>query len=493
MAKNTSVKKNFLYQMMYEVLVIILPFVTSPYIARVIGAEGLGIYSFSNSVAYYFVLVSMLGLKNYGNRTIASVRNDKEKLNETFSEIYVLHAIFSVICIAAYFVYCLEISSDKKYALIQTFYVISSLFDISWFYFGIEKFKLTVTRGIVIKSLNAVCVFTFVKDGDDLWKYCLIMSLGMLLSQMSLWLPLRRYTRIVKPDTKNMYTHIKPMLILFIPAIAVSLYKYMDKIMIGGLSGKAQLGYYENAEKVNNIPITIIGSFGTVMLPKMSNLASKADKAVSRRYMAQSFQFVMMMAFALAFGVASVGKPFSVIFWGDNFYLSGVIIMWLSVTIPFISFANILRTQYLIPNRRDKEYTISVMLGAVVNLLLNYILIPKYGAIGASYGTIAAEVTVCMIQTFSVRKELPLIQYTKSFIFFLFDGAVMFSAVYAETRILSVSIPNLVIEVATGAAIYALLALFYFVITKNELFYSVKSNLMQKLFKKKAVNHNEQT
>ena len=186
MAKNTSVKKNFLYQMMYEVLVIILPFVTSPYIARVIGAEGLGIYSFSNSVAYYFVLVSMLGLKNYGNRTIASVRNDKEKLNETFSEIYVLHAIFSVICIAAYFVYCLEISSDKKYALIQTFYVISSLFDISWFYFGIEKFKLTVTRGIVIKILNAVCVFTFVKDGDDLWKYCLIMSLGMLLSQMSL-------------------------------------------------------------------------------------------------------------------------------------------------------------------------------------------------------------------------------------------------------------------------------------------------------------------
>ncbi len=484
MAKDTSVKKNFFYQMMYEVLVLILPFVTSPYIARVIGAEGLGIYSFSNSVAYYFVLVSMLGLKNYGNRTIASIRNDKEKLSETFSEIYVLHAIFSLICIAAYFVYCLEISSDKKYALIQTFYVISSLFDISWFYFGIEKFKLTVTRGIIIKILNAVCVFTFIRNSDDLWKYCLIMSLGVLLSQLSLWIPLRRYTKFVKPDSKKMYAHMKPMLILFIPAVAVSLYKYMDKIMIGGLSGKAQLGYYENAEKVNNIPVTIIGSFGTVMLPKMSNLASKADKAVSRRYMAQSFQFVMMMAFALAFGVASVGQPFSVIFWGKDFSLSGILIMWLSVTIPFISFANILRTQYLIPNHRDKEYTISVIMGAVVNLILNYILIPEYGATGASYGTIAAEVSVCMIQTFAVRKELPLIQYTKSFIFFLFDGAVMFLAVYAETRILRIGIPNLIIEVATGAAIYALLALVYFEITKNELYYSVKSAVMRKISRK---------
>ena len=470
--------------MIYEILIIILPFITSPYIARVIGAEGLGVYSYSHSVAYYFVLVSMLGLKNYGNRTIAMVRDDKEKLSRTFSNIYSLHVIISVICIIAYLVYCFFLCEEPLYAVIQLFFVISGLFDISWFYFGIEKFKLTVTRGIIIKILNAVCVFVFVKDINDLWIYCLIMSLGTLLSQMSLWIPLRRYTKLVKPEWNLMKEHLRPMCILFIPAIAVSLYKYMDKIMIGSMSGKSQLGYYENAEKINNIPVTIIGSFGTVMLPKMSNLVSNVDRSAVKKYMTISFQFVMMMAFALAFGVASVGRPFAVIFWGEDFYLSGVIIMWLSITIPFISFANILRTQYLIPNKRDKEYTISVILGAVVNLICNYLLIPKFGAVGASYGTILAEVTVCLVQSFAVRKELPLWAYIKSFIFFLLAGGIMFGAVSYETSIYSVSIPHLLIEIVTGGIIYVLLAVCYFIITKNELYYSVRNTLLR-LIKKR--------
>lgn len=484
MAYKSNIKKNFMYQMLYEILIIILPFLTSPYIARVIGAEGLGIYSYSYSVAYYFVLVAMLGLKNYGNRTIARVRDNKEKLNKTFSEIYILHALFSFLSIIAYVIYCAILKTDRIYALIQGFFVISGFFDISWFFFGIEKFKLTVARSIVIKILNVICVFVFVRDGNDLWKYCIIMAIGTLLNSLTLWIPLKKYVKLVKPKWKDMYTHVKPMVILFIPAIAVSLYKYMDKIMIGYLSDKMQLGYYENAEKINNIPITIIGSFGTVMLPKMSNLATATDKSSSKKYISISIQFVMMTAFALAFGLASVGKIFAPIFWGESFYLSGIIIMGLSITVPFISFANVLRTQYLIPNQRDREYTVSVIMGAAINLILNYFLIPNYGAIGATIGTIAAEVMVCMVQTFVVRKELPLGSYFKSFIFFLFDGIIMFVVVYMEGIILKISIMTLLIQIATGIVIYSVLALIYFKVTKNELYSSVESNLLKKFGRK---------
>ena len=173
----------------------------------------------------------MLGLANYGNRAIAQCRDEQEKMNSVFSNIVTLHVLFSGICCLIYVLYIIFVASEKLYAWIQFFYVLSGLFDISWFYFGIEKFKLTVTRNVTIKIINVICVFAFVRDANDLWKYCLIMALGMLISQVALWLPLKKYVRICKPTWENMVPHISPLFILFIPAIAVSLYKYMDKIM----------------------------------------------------------------------------------------------------------------------------------------------------------------------------------------------------------------------------------------------------------------------
>ena len=469
MSNKSSVKKNFFYQIIYELLVLILPFITSPYIARVLGAEGLGIYSYSYSIAYYFVLFSMLGLKNYGNRAIAQARDNENELNRTFSSILVVHIITSLICCIAYLIYVCSLKQDKVYAVIQGAFVLSGLFDISWFYFGIEKFKLTVTRNTIIKILNVACVFLFVKDSDDLWKYCAIMAVGMLVSQLTLWIPLRKYVRIIRIPINEITVHIKPLFILFIPAIAVSLYKYMDKIMIGSMNSKTQLGYYENAEKVINIPMTVIASFGTVMLPKMSNLATSTKKEETMRYIALSMEFVMCLAFALAFGLASVGKTFAPIFWGNSFSSSGIIIMGLAITIPFVSFANVIRTQYLIPNKKDNEYLASVIAGAIANFIVNWLLIPNYGAIGATIGTIVAEVTACMIQSYVVRNELPLFKYFKSFSTFILYGALMFILVYFLGEIWGTSIETLILQIVIGAIVYCALSLIRFISKKNEI------------------------
>lgn len=466
--QGSSIKKNFAYQMAYEILVIILPFVTSPYVARVIGAEGLGVYSYSYSVAYYFVLFSALGIKNYGNRTIAQAKEDQESLNTTFSNILMLHIIISLICCIAYVGYIIQLHEGRLYALIMGLYVLSGLIDISWFYFGIEQFRLTVTRNIIIKIVNVSCVFIFVKDSEDVWKYCLIMSVGMLISELTLWIPLRNYVRLIRPTWMQMRQHIKPLIVLFIPAVAVSLYKYMDKIMIGAMSSKEQLGFYENAEKVIIIPTTIIMSFGTVMLPKMSNLALSRDQNESRRYIALSMEFVMCIAMSLSCGLAAVGTVFAPVFWGEPFTPAGVLIMGLAITIPFIAFANVIRTQYLIPRKKDREYLTSVIAGAIVNLFINTLLIPKYGAMGATVGTIAAEMTVCLIQAFVVRNELPLISYVKSFVFFVALGIVMFGIVYATGVIMKGGLVTLIIQIAIGAVLYGGMSLIYFVHEKNE-------------------------
>lgn len=480
--KSTSVKKNFAYQMVYEVFILLLPFLTSPYIARVIGAKGLGVYSYSHTVANYFVLFAMLGLKNHGNRIIAKSRENKDELNSAFSNLLTIHIIVSVLVCLAYVGY-IFIAQDKIYAIIQSGLVLSSLFDISWFYFGIEKFKLTVTRNSIIKILTVISVFAFVRKPGDLWIYCTIMSVGMLVSQLALWIPLKRYVSFVKPQWNQMIKHLKPMLILFIPTIAVSLYKYMDKIMIGSMNTKVQLGYYENAEKVINILMTVITSFGTVMLPKMSNLAAKKSKDAIR-YINMSMDFINCLAFGLAFGLAGVGTVFSVVFWGDEFAASGYIIMGLAVTVPFIAFANVIRTQHLIPNSRDKEYVSSVCIGGLLNLIINIILIPRYGAMGAMIGTVFAEASVCIIQAFVVRKDLPILKYLKDCLFYFIFGTAMFAVVFLTGNFMGTGIATLLIQIPTGAIMYIALCVLYMHHTNNPTLENITGKLKSKLKKR---------
>lgn len=473
-----SVKQNLFYQMCYEILILFLPLITSPYIARVIGPEGVGIYSYSFSIANYFVLFSMLGIKNYGCRAIAQIRNNTEKLNSTFSNLLTVHIIISILSLTAYIGYIIFLASDRIYAAIQGTFVLSALFDISWFYFGIEQIKLTVSRSAAIKLINVCCIFMLVRQRDDLWKYCLIMSLGMLLSQLSLWVPLKKYVHIVKPNAHNMLNHVKPLLILFIPTIAISLYKYMDKIMIGVISGNEQLGLYENAEKLVNIPMSVIAAFGTVMLPRMSGLIKSSQEVTVLRYITISMRYIMCIAFALAFGLAGVGRVFAPLFWGDQFAPSGTIIMGLASTIPFISFADVIRTQFLIPANRDREYLCSVILGAAVNLVINYAMLPSFGAIGATIGTIAAEVCVCIAQMWAVRYQLKLRIYIRnSFPFFLI-GIFMFIGIYTLGIKMGKAWHVLLLQILFGVLFYGFSAFLYL--------YVVHDEMLMKLFRKKA-------
>ena len=461
--KKAGIKRNFMYQMIYEILVLLLPLVTSPYIARVIGAEGLGLYAYSHSVAHYFVLFSMLGIMNYGNRVIAQARENQDALGSIFSNLLAVHVGVSALFCVGYGLYTATLKKDQIYAVVQGLYVLSGLFDISWFYFGIEEFKLTVARNIVIRLLNVACVFILVRKADDLWKYCAIMAGCSLLSQLALWMPLNKYVSMVRPSWTSMRQHLRPLMILFIPAIAVSLYKYMDKIMIGAMSTKTQLGYYENAEKVIKIPMTVIVAFGTVMMPKMSNLATRASQTISRQYIALSMRWVLCLAIAFACGCAATGQVFAPVFWGNSFAFAGDLIMGLAVTIPFIAFANVIRTQYLIPYGRDREYVVSVICGAVINLVINGSLIPIMGARGAMIGTIAAEIAVCVIQAFAIRRSLPVGEYVRGAWFFIFAGAVMIVAVYLIGERMGVKMVTLIVQITVGVLIYCAMSLGYLI------------------------------
>ena len=473
--------------MIYEIIVIILPLITSPYLARVIGPEGVGIYSYHYSIANYFMLFSLLGLKNYGNRTIAKVRDSKEQMNVTFSNLFALHLLISTLFTILYILYIqLYVNpAEQIYAYIMVFAVLSSLFDISWFYFGIEQFKITVSVNILTKILSFISIFVFIKSSKDLWIYCLILSLSFFFQQFLLWFPLKNYVSFVKPSAALLIPHLRPMIILFIPTIAVSVYKMMDKIMIGVICDKVQLGYYDNAEKIVNIPNTIIGAFGTVMLPRMSNIIEKKDRNETLRYTQVSMLYVMWMAYAFCFGLASVATVFAPIFWGNLFNESGKLIMVLSLTIPFISFANVIRTQFLIPAERDKEYIISLICGAVINVILNYSLLPVFGAMGAVIATIVSEITVCLIQCRYVRNDLPIGEYFQQSTIFILLGLAIFTVSYSIGCALPQNVITLLIQIFVGALIYLSASFVYFFRKKEPTFMAFTDKLQNRLRKEK--------
>ena len=469
MAKKEGLKKNFLYSIGYQILVIILPLITAPYVSRTLGAEMVGIYSVTQAFANYFYLFAMLGINNYGNRTIAQVRDDKEKMSRVFWEMFVFQCITAMIVSLAYIGYCgIFVKHDKLIYLMQAFYVLSGVFDINWFCFGIEKFKLTTLRSTIVRLITAVCIFVFVRDTNDLWIYTLIMASSFLFSALVVWPFVLKNVYIVRPTWEGIKQHIKPNLVLFWPVIAVSLYNIMDKLMLDWISTKQEVAFYTYAERIVQIPNTLILALDHVVMPRMSNIFASGDKQNAKKMMSNVMLFAMFTSAAMAFGLAGVAKVFAPWFYGEEFIRCGQFILMLSPILIFKSWAGALRTQYIIPAGKDKIYVLSLTIGAVVNLIANVLLIPKLLGTGAVIGTILAELSVAVIQFYMTRHELAIGEYLKNGFGLCVIGLIMFFCVKAVSYMHFSPPIILCLQIVVGGVVYVTFAGIYMVkIRKN--------------------------
>lgn len=457
-----SVRKNYLYTTGYQVLLIIIPFITIPYLSRVIGPSGIGVYAYSYSIATYFALFAKLGLTNYGVRSIARVKDKSSELNKTFSSIYYSQLIMSLILVIAYFSYLLLFDTqDSKTSLILSIYVISVAFDIDWVYFGIENVKSLMLRNVVIKVLMTVAIFSFVKHENDLWLYALIISVGTLTSYLILWFNSKSNIRLVKVKKNDIIEHFTPSLKLFIPILAMSVYRTMDKIMVGQLSSMEQVGYYENAEKVIYMLMGFIASLGKVTMPRITHMLNSGHEERSKIYIRKSMNFIIMLTSALSFGIAAIANDFTPIFFGIDFLESAPLMQYLSITILIVGWANVLRTQYLIPLEKDNIYILSITFGALLNLLINLLLISKLGAMGAVVGTIIAEFAVAVTQTLYINKEFSTLSMIKDNAKYIIWGFFMFLVVRFIGANLETTMISLLFQIATGGIIYLSLLLIF--------------------------------
>ena len=450
-----SITKNYIYNLIYQILVTIVPLITTPYLSRVLGAEKIGIYSYTLSITTYFILLGSLGVSTYGQREIAYVRDDAKLRTRTFIETLIMRAItLTISIILFYFTFAIsgEYSMYYKILLLE---IIANIVDISWFFQGQEEFKKTVMRNIIVKIISVVCIFIFVKTQEDLSKYFLIYVLSTLLGNLSLWMYVPKYIEKINLKELKVFRHLRPSIELFIPQIAVQIYTVLDKTMIGTMvEDKSEVGFYEQAQKIVKLMVTISTSLGAVMVPRMANTYAIGDNDKLKEYMYKSFHFTLLIAFPLMFGVISVASKFVPIFYGDGYDKVTVLINIISPIILAIGLSSVTGTQYLIPTKQQKKYTISVTLGAIVNFCLNIILIKALKAIGASIATVIAEFSVTGIQFYLLRNEINISDVIKIAKNYFIASVLMFIISCIMGLIIPIPILSIVIQIVLGAITY---------------------------------------
>lgn len=474
---DNKIIKNYLYNLSYQILIIVVPLITTPYISRVLGANGVGTYSYTNSITQYFILFGAIGLNLYGQREIAYHQQKRCQYSITFWEIFLLKGIMlTVSIILFYFMACLYIKYTSIF-LIQILDIIAAIFDISWFFQGLEEFKKIVIRNFIVKITGVICIFLFVKNVNDLNLYVLCYSGTILLGNVSMWIYIPKMIEKITFRDLHLAKHMRPAVMLFIPQIAVSLYTLLDKTMIGLLTNlDAEVAFYEQSQKIIKIALTIVTSLGTVMLPRIANVYAQNHYEKIQEYMYNTFNFVFILALPITFGIMAISRNFVPWFFGLGYDKVVLNMMIISPIIFIIGLSNVMGTQYLLPINRQTEYTISVVCGSITNLVLNLLLIPILLSYGAAIATVCSETVVTIVQMYFVKNDFNLKHVFKYGIKYLLYSIFMFIVVYILGLYLPATFISTVFQCCIGIVIY-ILVLF---VTKDQFLIGLLSRIKNK-------------
>ncbi|MBO4651715.1 MAG: flippase [Lachnospiraceae bacterium] len=479
----SSLFKNLRLQTYLQVVNTIIPLITTPYIARVLGSTKLGIFSYTTSVASFFTLFAMLGTINYGTRAIAT-ETDKEKRKSIFAEIYILQlatCVIATVCYSGYFLFCRE---NRLMVFLQLITLVGYMFDVSWFYFGVENFSFTVRCNLFFRILGVASLFIFVKDEGDLWIYTVIMLASAALSHLVLWINLLKDGGICFKgvNRSNIFKHIKPNVILFVPLVAMTVYHSTDKLMLGVFSTYEQTGYYYNVDKVINVPLAVFTGIGTVLLPRMTVLFQQ-DREKAKAFFFDGLSGIMMLGTALCFGIIAIAQEFIPLFLGKGYTECIMLIMTFAPIVIVKCISNAIRMQYLIPQGQESIYIKATVVGAIINVILNFFLIPQYGAMGAEITTIVSEVAALAIQIVFMCDKRKLIRTASDLLIYVILGIIMVLIVRPFNGIISNAFLLTTVKAVVGGVSYCLLTLLFWIITKNPLYVQYIKGVLRKSVK----------
>ena len=397
--------KNYIYNLIYQVFLVIVPLITAPYLAKTLGSKALGIYSYICSVSSIITNLGLIGLNNYGAREVAYSRIEQRKLDKVFADINILRLILLLIISIPYWIIILQ-SSYKLYFSIQYILIFSTFIDTSWLMIGLEEMKIVALRNFAAKLITVIGVFLLVKNSNDLWIYFAIFSVATLVTTLSLIFQLKKYINYEHFDLRNMYKHIKGSFLLFLPQVATIMYLQVDKIMLKAMSDTSQVAFYDQAEKIVSIPLALITALGTVIMPKLATDFRNNHHEEIEKTIQIVIKFSLFDSLPMMFGFMSISKTFIPWFLGSEFLPVASAIVIIAPIIVLNSLANISGNQYFTATNQTRIMTISYMAAAIINIILNAILIPKWQYKGAAIATLLSAFISVIIQYSVMRKQI---------------------------------------------------------------------------------------
>ena len=456
--KKINLKANYVYNTVFQLAVLVIPLVTTPYVSRTLGPDNIGRYSYASAMVMYFVLFAGMGSYTYGQRLVAYHRDNPVRLKQVFINVLSFRIIMSAVMMMLYYAYAVYFEGLSLIHVMVSLNLVNTALDISWLFQGLEDFKRLAVRNLLIRIIGLVGVFILVRSETDTWKYILIIMMSQLLGSLSLWCILPRIPGMDKAKCRcRPFSGFKDMLLLFLPSISIQIYTVLDKSMIGWITGSDYAnGCYEQSERIVRLAITVVTSVGTVIQPRVANLFIKDRGEEAKGYVYSAIRIVWLLAIPMMLGMAGVSSVFIPLFLGKKFVDSIPLLCIFSGLVVMVSLANVVGLSYLISTSQQNVYTAAVTIAAAVNLCTNLILIPAYGAIGAAIASVFAETVGTGIQIgyCLVKKQLepgkifgPLWKY-------LLAGLIMLAGILLLKMIVPEGVPGLLILIFGGVLIY---------------------------------------
>ncbi|MGL5067496.1 MAG: oligosaccharide flippase family protein [Sarcina sp.] len=473
--------KNLIYNTSYQILVLLIPFITIPYISRVFTPDTLGIYSSTFANVNMFCILGMFAMNAYGTRVIAESRSDKKLLSIKFKELRYMQTLTVGIAFLSYIIIFLGFNKNNRliYAL-QGINILAYMVDISWLYMGIEDFKKTVTRNIVVRLISIILIFIVVKDSSDIGKYILIISLSAFLGNLAMWRYKNQIVIKVKKYNLNIKKNIYEAFFLLIPIFCYQIYTIFDRSILGYVTSMSEVGTFDQSQKIIRIAVSVVTSLGIVMLPRVANMiTNNNNRQELNELLKKSINLTLMISCASAFGIMAISKNFIPWFYGEGYSEVFILINMTGIVCIFTSLGSFFSNQYAIPSNNKKAYIIPILVGAIMSIIMNIFLGKWYGAIGAAVTIICVEFTALILRIIFLKKELDMKFLFGDFHKFIISGVIMLISINIISNFLNLtpSILTTTLEIMLGASIYIIVC---FILNK-ELYIKVKGLLILKL------------
>lgn len=454
--RKDSLKRNILYNTVYQILTMLIPLISAPYIARLFEADGVGIVGYTSSIAAYFVLLAALGTAGYGQWMIAKYRDDPMERSHLFWEIEIFCVLSTVISLGLWAITILLLGQKYHvYYLILSLKIVAVAFDITWFFAGLEKFRFIVFRNTAVRLIGLILLFTVITEKEHIARYVLMTSMAELIGSVSMWSYLPGI--IQKPAWKhlNVKRHIKSNLVFFVPTIATSIYNLADKTMLGAITGEVrENGYYEQANKIIGLAKAVLYAFTGALSPRMSYLYAKENNTEFTVLLKKSLRVVILLAVPMCFGIVAVAPSFVPLFFGKGYEEVIGLLRIASFLIILIGISNCLERQYYTPVGLKGLSNRFVAIGAALNVLANYLLIPGWKSIGAETATLLTECTITVLYLVFVRKILSIWALFIDNWRYIAAGIIMLAGVSFLVYLWPVSWWSLLASVGIGVVLY---------------------------------------